>query len=317
MKHFLIMVSCVLVAAWASPARAVSATEQQVQALQAQVNALTNQVNSLGAQVATAQSQLAGVKANPALALGPYVAVDPNPENGLAGPHVIFYGANVHIVSGSGQTVDTTRLGNLVIGYDEDSNNVAIIDGNRTGSHNLVIGPQHMFTASGGIVAGTMNFISSDFAAVTGGECNAAGGTVFPFAICFLTAGASGAASVSGGLFNTASGVDSSVSGGLFNTASGGQSSVGDGADSMANGLGSSIGGGESNQANADFSSVGGGFFNTASGPASGVSGGASNTASGREASVSGGSFNRASGVASSVGGGVHQTASGTNQTIN
>jgi len=47
---------------WASPARAVSPTEQQAQALQAQVNALTNQVNSLGAQVATAQSQLAAVK---------------------------------------------------------------------------------------------------------------------------------------------------------------------------------------------------------------------------------------------------------------
>ena len=287
MKHFLIMVSCVLVAAWALPARAVSPTEQQVQALQAQVNALTNQVNSLSAQVATAQSQLAGVKANPALALGPYVAVDQNPENGLAGPHVIFYGANVHIVSGSGHTVDTTGLGNLVIGYDEDSNNAAIIDGNRTGSHNLVVGPQHMFTASAGIVAGTMNFTSSDFATVTGGQCNAAGGTAFPSGVCFLTASASDAASVSGGLFNKASGGLSSVGGGAVNTASGPRSSVS------------------------------GGFSNTASGPESSVSGGDSNKASGGLSSVSGGSNNTASGLHSSVGGGANQTASGANQTIN
>jgi hypothetical protein len=115
MKRALIIASCLLVAAWASPAGAVSPTEQQVQALQAQVDALAAQVNtlqsqqgqisSLIAQVNTLQTQLAPIKANPVLALGPYVAVDPNPENGLAGPHVIFYGANLHIVSGSGQTV--------------------------------------------------------------------------------------------------------------------------------------------------------------------------------------------------------------------
>src|SRR5207253_1540014 len=106
---------------------------------------------------------------------------------------VIFYGANLHIVSGSGQTVDTTGLGNLVIGYDEDSLNAAIIDGNRTGSHNLVVGPQHMFTASAGIVAGAVNFISSDFAAVTGGECNAAGETGLPVGVCLHSLGTSDA----------------------------------------------------------------------------------------------------------------------------
>ena len=154
------------------------------------------------------------VKANPALALGPYVAVDPNPENGLAGPHVIFYGANVHIESGSGQTVDTTGLGNLVIGYDEDSFNPAVIDANRSGSHNLVVGRQNMFTASAGIVAGQANFISSVFATVTGGQCNAAGGTLFPGLVCVtLSTDTSDAASVSGGVFNYAFGFASSVSG--------------------------------------------------------------------------------------------------------
>src|SRR5256714_7012629 len=128
MKHFLMMACCVLLAAWTSPSRAECKTEQQVEALQAQVNTLIGQVNSQQGEVNTLQTQLDQIKANPVLALGPYVAVDPNPENGLAGPHVIFFGANLHIVSGSGQTVDTTGLGNLVVGYDEDSHNPEIID---------------------------------------------------------------------------------------------------------------------------------------------------------------------------------------------
>jgi hypothetical protein len=286
MKHFRIMACCVLVAAWASPVWAESKTEQQVEALQAQVNTLMGQVNSQQAQVNTLQTQLAQIKANPVLALGPYVAVDPNPENGLAGPHVIFYGANVHIVSGSGQTVDTTGLGNLVVGYDEDSHNTEIIDGNRTGSHNLVIGTQHMFTASAGIVAGQANFISSNFATVTGGQCNAAGETGLPGG-CIFSNGTSDAASVSGGLRNTASGKFSTVSAGNANTASG-----------LA-------------------SSVSGGGGNTASEQASSVSGGNGNAASGFKSSVSGGQGNAASGTVSSVGGGVGQQATSFGQTIN
>jgi len=296
MKRALSIASCLLVAAWASPVWAESKTEQQVEALQAQVNTLAAQVNtlqsqqgqisSLIAQVNTLQTQLAAVKTNPALAVGPYVAVDPNPENGLAGPHVIFYGANLHIVSGSGQTVDTTGLGNLVVGYDEDSHNPEIIDGNRTGSHNLVVGPQHMFTASAGIVAGQANFTSSNFATVTGGECNAAGETSLPGG-CIFSNGTSDAASVSGGLRNTASGKFSTVSAGNANTASG-----------LA-------------------SSVSGGGGNTASEQGSSVSGGNGNAASGFKSSVSGGQGNAASGTISSVDGGVGQQATSFGQTIN
>ncbi len=154
----------------------VSTLTSQVSALQTQNSTLTSKVGSLTAQVNTLQTQLIQVKANPALALGPYIAVDPNPENGLAGPHVIFYGANVHILSGSGQTQDTTGLGNLVIGYNEDSRNPGEIDAHRTGSHNLVAGSQHRFTASGGFVAGFENSVLSDYATVTGGDFNTASG---------------------------------------------------------------------------------------------------------------------------------------------
>ena len=95
---------------------------------------------------------------NHALALGPFVSVDAGAENGLKGPNIVISGANVHIESGSGNTFDFTGLGNLVIGYDEDGIGASTIDANRTGSHNLVIGADHQFTASGGAVFGFGNF---------------------------------------------------------------------------------------------------------------------------------------------------------------
>jgi hypothetical protein len=74
----------------------------EIAALKAQVADLQNQVNSLQTSNTTLQNQLAAVQSNPALALGPFVSVDPNPEIGVAGPNIIFKGANIHIVSGSG-----------------------------------------------------------------------------------------------------------------------------------------------------------------------------------------------------------------------
>src|ERR1700704_1171522 len=80
--------------------------------------------------------------------------------NGVSGPHLVITGCNVHIRSGSGATNDTTNLGNWVIGYNEPR---GAADGsppdtsNRTGSHTLIIGPEHQFTAPGGLLAGFRN----------------------------------------------------------------------------------------------------------------------------------------------------------------
>jgi FtsZ-binding cell division protein ZapB len=104
----------------------ISALQASNAALQNQINALPtdtnlqNQINGLQTSVTAVQNQLAN--ASHVLALDPYVAVDPNAELGVAGPNVIFHGANIHLVSGSGATDDrgTPRgLGNLIIGYDE------------------------------------------------------------------------------------------------------------------------------------------------------------------------------------------------------
>jgi hypothetical protein len=90
--------------------------------LQSALSTLQSQVEGLQATNTALQTQLAAVQSNRALLLGPFVSVDPNPEIGVIGPNIIFSGANIHIVSGSGGTDDNgnrTGLGNLIIGYNE------------------------------------------------------------------------------------------------------------------------------------------------------------------------------------------------------
>jgi len=273
-----------LVALAPMPARAEDdegEVHKEIETLEAKVASLQATISALQGQISSLQSQLAVVQSNPVLALGPFVTVDPNAEIGVAGPHITFKGANIHIVSGSGFTDDNdnpTGLGNLIIGYDEPPGSLSSTD--RSGSHNLVIGRYNRFTeaAFGGLVAGELNSISNKEASVTGGANNAASGLF---------------ASVSGGESNTASGSQASVSGGVNNAASG---------------SGASVSGGESNTASGDGSSVSGGTVNTASGSRASVSGGDDNIASGTQSSLSGGVGNTAGGSATVVIGGQNVT---------
>jgi hypothetical protein len=206
-------------------------------ALQAQITALQN-------ALASAQATIACMHA--------------------VGTDVFFDGCNVHIRSGAGTTDAVVNgLGNLIVGYNEDSPTPAV----RTGSHNLVVGQFHTYSSYGGFVAGMRNSLTEANASVSGGISNTASGS---------------ASSVSGGSGNTASGFLSSVSGGNQNTAS------------QAN---ASVSGGGNNTASSGSASVSGGSNNTASGPASSVSGGSGNTASGFFSSVSGGNSRSAPGA--------------------
>jgi hypothetical protein len=221
--------------------------------LQTRIAALEAIVSTLQTQITDLQMQLTSYQA-----LFDYVRVDTNEINGLAGPHVIFEGANVHIRSGSGETSDALSpigLGNLIIGYNEE-NQFGTTP--RTGSHNLVVGSEHGYPSYGGFVAGFRNDITG------------------------------AASSVSGGTANTASGENSSVSGGVTNTASGQMTAVCGGYTNKAIGVRSSVSGGRANEASGDYSSVSGGYGNIASGIASSVSGGSTNKAIGNYSSVSG-----------------------------
>ena len=222
---------CVLVTTLILPALAhaqesspTAAPQTQIDSLQTTVASLQSQVSSLQTTITTLQSEVTALQheltaARSVLALAPYVSVDPNVEIGVIGPNIVFSGANIHIVSGSGATDDNlskgkslTGLGNLIIGYNEDPADPALrlsgtplSPGDRGGSHNLVIGRGHTFTkaAFGGLVVGEVNKISNSEASILGGGNNTASGV---------------ASVVLGGIGNTASGVASSILGGTYNS---------------------------------------------------------------------------------------------------
>ena len=137
-----------------------------------------------------------------------YIRVETGDINGLSGPHTIFEGTNVHVQSGSGSTDDDitslggtlTGLGNLIVGYNE-ARPGQIERGDRTGSHNLIVGWGHNYSSYGGLVAGLMNDIAGPLASVSGGRDNEASGNV---------------ASVSGGAGRIAVGLNNWVAGALF-----------------------------------------------------------------------------------------------------
>lgn len=218
-------------------------------ALEAQVTALTAQVAALQATVTTLQNQLAN--AQHILALDPFVSVDPNPKDGLIGPHIIFTGANIHIVNGLSSTTNGNGLGNLIIGYDEIV--TPLVSGDRAGSHNLVIGSGHRFTAGalGGFVAGWDNRISNTAASVLAGYVNTASGY---------------GASVLGGNGNAAYGSGASVLGGESNVANGNGSSIVSGVNNVTNGALVAILGGSDNTSYGFSSVVLGGNFITGAG---------------------------------------------------
>ena len=182
---------------------------------------------------------------------------------GKEGDNVVFEKCNVYIRSGSGQTEgEVNGLGNLIIGYNESASETI----KRSGSHNLIIGPEHAYASFGGLVAGRENTLSAPHASVLGGR------------------------------LNTASGLGASVSGGSVNTASRDFASVSGGKNNEAKGISASISGGSSNTAPGEFASVTGGSDNAANGFASSVQGGSGNVATGNYSSISGGKRRDASG---------------------
>ncbi len=131
---------------------------------------------------------------------------------------------NLHVRSGSGATDDTgtpTGLGNLIVGYNEPPADLTLEEGDRGGAHNMIIGAEHRYSSTGGLVAGVRNTVRGLSASVSGGRFNTASGS---------------SASVSGGESNVASGNRASVSGGSANTASGDRASVSGGASRTADG---------------------------------------------------------------------------------
>ena len=170
----------------------------------------------LAARIAALEARLAGVS-----------------RQSVEGQDTIrFEGVNVQVVNGTGTTDGAPNgLGNLLIGYSAQRQ-TPFEAADRSGSHYLVVGDRHEWTAFGGTVVGFQNTASGDWGAV------------------------------SGGAFNTARGPNSSVSGGGINTASGSRASVSGGSSNTAAGSNAAVTGGANNTAGDALSSVSGGIFN-------------------------------------------------------
>ena len=156
----------------------IEAMQLEILALKTNLNTANNNLKILTDRVKTLESGTGSTPSttNPVLTdLAKYVKVEPGVVNGLKGPHVIFYGVNLHVESGSGMTVEAAPigLGNLIVGYNEMPMPTG---GSRVGSHNLVVGPSNAFTSTGGAVFGHHNLISGLSATVLGGDNNSATG---------------------------------------------------------------------------------------------------------------------------------------------
>jgi hypothetical protein len=89
---------------------------------------------------------------------------------------VIIEGANLHVRSGTGETVSVNDpplgRGNLVIGYNEVPADEALLASDRDGEHNLIVGTGHLYPSNGGLVAGSQNAVLGLSSAVLGGRDN-------------------------------------------------------------------------------------------------------------------------------------------------
>ena len=89
--------------------------------------------------------------------------------------NVYFEGCNVHVRNTTGATNITDGFGNLIVGYDEG-------EGDKTGSHNLVVGTRHTYSSYGGFVAGSLNSVTTPFGSVLGGVGRSAPGNAYGWA---------------------------------------------------------------------------------------------------------------------------------------
>jgi tRNA 2-selenouridine synthase len=193
-------------------------------------------------------------------------------------PTILFSGVNLQVVNGLGATngnpaspfdldpanAVTNGAGNLILGYNERP-----LGGvpDRSGSHNLIVGPGHDYRSFGGAVLGLNNEVEGPLATVLGGSFNNATGQ---------------AATVAGGTNNLAGGQDAAVGGGGFNWATGDTAFAGGGFRCAAVGFASAVSGGYKSVATGDAASVNGGDRCQALGNMSTVSGGSVRIVSGQ-----------------------------------
>jgi hypothetical protein len=187
------------------------------------------------------------------------------------------------------------------------------------GSNNVVDDGGFLSTISGG----SANYANGGYSTIGGGGGNHANGdfaTTIGGGFDNSTTGQystisggnrnnAASSTISGGLFNTASG-QAVIGGGVYNSATN-MSTISGGFNNYASGVYSTIGGGSLNKATGQYSFIGGGGGNVSSadtnsalGDYSVIVGGRGNKADDTSATIGGGSYNTTSGVYATIGGG-------------
>jgi hypothetical protein len=238
--------------AWAGTALASGPGTPTTGTLQTQINALQRRLSHDESAIGGLQRLLHGVTLS--RDGSELVIAGHGGDSRSALKTVVFKGVNVQVVNGTGIETRLNGLGNLIIGYADNTGG-----GPRTGSHNLITGDNGAWTSYGGLLAGDFNQIHGPFDSIPGGRSS------------------------------TASGFDSTVAGGAGNIASGFAASANGGISNLSNGFYATTSGGSSNTARGEASSVSGGRNNTAFGNSASVGGGLDNTARGNNDSILGG----------------------------
>ena len=221
-------------------------------ALQGQISALQQRLTKDEAAINGLQSLLGGVtRSRDGSTL---IIAGHGSDSASALKTVLFKGVNVQVVNGTGIETRLNGLGNLIIGYADNTSGYP-----RNGSHNLITGDNQGWASYGGLVAGDFNQIRGPFDAIPGGRSS------------------------------TASGFDSTVAGGAGNLATGFAASANGGIGNMASGFYATASGGSSNKVAGEAASVSGGRGNLALGNSASVSGGLDNAARGNNDSILGG----------------------------
>jgi hypothetical protein len=238
---------------WAGTALASGPGTATPSALQTQITALQRRMAQDEATINRLQSLLGGVTRSRD---GSTLVITGNGAGtGSALKTVVFKGVNVQVVNGTGIETKLNGLGNLIIGYADNTGG-----GPRTGSHNLITGDNGAWTSYGGLLAGDFNQIKGPFDSIAGGRSSTASGFD---------------ATVAGGAGNLASGFAASANGGISNTVSGFYATASGGSSNRVPGEAASVSGGRGNLALGNSASVSGGLGNAARGNNDSILGGA------------------------------------------
>lgn len=132
-------------------------------------------------------------------------------------------GANLQVVNGLGTTDTINGLGNLIIGYNENTQPC-----DHSGSHNAIFGTDNFYSAYAGLVGGFRNVVAAPYSLVFGrfNTSNYSGGSILCGA--FNVIGYDNSAIV-GGEGNTTLSEGTVVIGGQFNSAIGRDAVLGGG----------------------------------------------------------------------------------------